>query len=545
MNVIDQLEKIVTPAVLGTNSSVAHVSLLGQFYAILVTRLAVPEVYTQLQRNDPSHMEPAVTSSPLFEQLWEQPSQRHLLIQELATTHHIAETETGQLLINAAPLAYQELKNLANGQFLPAFLQVQQPIIRQYLPVWTSAVISPVVAVVVGEPALVSDALIYDNSKVPNVTAAAGQILGADGVPVIVEGRDGQVTVDDTINTTNTDTTGAIHANPSDYRSPESRTIESIGEVRRRNHRNDLLIRLSLLALALGAIVLFWAFVIKPNEVEPVEPIAIAPVVTTPEIEAVAPAQVLNPAQLIVVVDNDGNLYSCSATVGDASLEAALRRALNSSFGEQANICELTVQQEVATTLANINIDTLPNVLTLMRTAPFSRLQLQNDSMSIEGPDEMLLQNLLIEMRTLVPAMNITSAIPATNAQPPANTYDETYNNNGNYNNDDYNNENYNNNGAMPNNGSAPITSNNNMITNQPNPPLASNNSNFETPPPPQPQSSLNNGNNGSSNNINNNQSQNNQPTQNPRQMSQAEVDAIANNTIISEPAQGGHPITQ
>lgn len=542
MNIIEQLEQIVTPAVLGASSSVAHFSLLEQFYAVLVMRLALPEVYTQLQRNDQSHLqsreEPSVVSSPLFEQIWQQPSQRHLLIQELAMTHHIDETATGQLLLNATPLAYQELKNLANGQFLPAFLQGQQSAVRQYLPVWAADVVAPVIAVVAEETTLAADALIYDNSQLPNAVVAAEQVLAADSVPVIVEAN--EMSEGQAATANGMDTTDAIHANPSDYRSPDSYATDNREEVRRRNQRNDLLIRLLLLALALGAIILLWAFVIKPNEVAPVEPVVIAPVLTTPEVEPPAPTQLLTPALLDVVVDNDGNLYTCSATVGDANLETALRQALNSSFGEQANICELDIQQGVATTLANINIETLPNVLTLMRTAPFSRLHLQNDSMSLEGPDEMLLQNLLIEMRTLMPALTITTAAPIANAQPPANTYDETYNN-GNYSNDaynnngNYNNENYNNNGAMANNSSAPITTNNNMMTNQPNPPSAPNNNNIETPPPPPPQSSLNSG--------NNNQPLNNQSAQNSGQMSQAEADAIANNTIVAEPAQGGRSI--
>ncbi|TXD97056.1 hypothetical protein ES754_08580 [Psychrobacter frigidicola] len=513
MNIIDQLEQTVTPAVLGLSSNVAQVSLLEQFYAILVTRLALPEVYTQLQRNEPNPLEPSVISSTLFESLWQQPSQRHLLIQELAATHHIDGGATEQLLINATHLAYQELKNLANGQFLPAFLQLQQATVRQYLPVWATAVVSPIVAVVAEKVPLVADALIYDNSQVPHAAVTAQQALAADGMPVIVEPTDA-IAID------------AIHANPSEHYTPEGR-----GEVRRRNQRNDLLIRLLLLAAALGAIILLWAFVIKPDEVEPVvEPAVIAPADPTPEVEP--PTQILAPAQLVVGVDYSGNLYSCSATVGDIGLQAALRQALNSSFGEQANICVLTVQEGVATTLSNMNIDTLPNVLTLMRAAPFSRLQLQNDSMSLEAPDEMLLQRLVVDVRTLLPTMTISSTIPMVNTQPPANTYDDTYNN-GNYNNGINNAGNYNN-GATPNNGRMPITTNNNMMTNQPNAPSATINNNTDSvPAPPPPQSSLNN-----SNNI----PQNNQPAQSLGRMP-SDVEDLANTTIMSEPAQGGSPL--
>ena len=136
-----------------------------------------------------------------------------------------------------------------------------------------------------------------------------------------------------------------------------------------------------------------------------------------------------------------------------------------------------------------MNIDTLPNVLTLMRTTPFARLQLQNDSMNLESPDSGQLQQLLVGVRTLLPTLNITSTAPTivstnANAQPPANTYDETYNNSA-YNNGVSNNGNNGINGAMPNNGSAPITTTNNMISNQQSQPPVYNNTDSVAPPPP------------------------------------------------------------
>lgn len=480
MNIINQLEQTVTPAVLGASGSVAHISLLEQFYAILVTRLAVSEIYTQLQRNDQSYVEPSVARSILFEQLWVQPSQRHLLVQELATTHHVDEPTTEQLLINAAYLAYQELKNLANGQFLPAFLQLQQASVRQYLPVWAAAVVSPVVAVVAEETAvqrtvLAADALLYDNYQTPKAAVTTDQVLAADSVPVIVEGSDGQATMVSGI--ASIDSTDAIHANPSDYRTLDSHSNSSLAEIRQRNQRNDLIVRALLFAAALGAIALVWVLVSKNDDVEPIAPVATAPVEPAPEVEE--PAPVLTPAQLAVSVDYSGNLYSCSATVGDIGLQDVLKQALYTSFGDQSNACQITVQEGVATTLTNVSIDALPNVLMLMRTAPFLRLQLQNDSMTLEAPDETLLQRLLVDMHTLLPAMTVTTATTITNTQPPANTYDETYNNN-NYNNGAYNN------GAVPNNGSAPITSDNNMMTNQQNQPPA-NNDNTDSVAPPYP----------------------------------------------------------
>ena len=76
-----------------------------------------------------------VAAASLFEQIWPDTKAQQTIVQELAATHHIEQSETTQLLIKAAPLAYRELKALADGQFLPAFLQDEQSAVRQYLPI--------------------------------------------------------------------------------------------------------------------------------------------------------------------------------------------------------------------------------------------------------------------------------------------------------------------------------------------------------------------------------------------------------------------------
>ena len=96
MNIIDQLEQIVTPAVLGSqinneqvidghpigNGSVSYVSLLEQFYAILAARLALPQIYSQLLRDDEPIANENIVETPLFEQLWQAPSARQTIIEK-------------------------------------------------------------------------------------------------------------------------------------------------------------------------------------------------------------------------------------------------------------------------------------------------------------------------------------------------------------------------------------------------------------------------------------------------------------------------------
>ena len=125
-----------------------------------------------------------------------------------------------------------------------------------------------------------------------------------------------------------------------------------------------------------------------------------------------APVPTMTPIELIVGVDDSGNLYTCSATIGDAALQNSLQQALNTSFGAQASICELNVENGVATTLASMPLEKMPNVLTMLRSTPFARLHLQNDRLTLEAPDNMLLQQLVTNVRNLVPAMTVDSTAP-------------------------------------------------------------------------------------------------------------------------------------
>ncbi|ERL55477.1 hypothetical protein [Psychrobacter aquaticus] len=420
MSIIDQLEKTVTPAVLGDKrNNVAYVSLLEQFYAILVARLAVPQVYSQLIRDDQMMVADSVRESSLFEQLWQDPSMQQVIVQELSATHHIDERATSQLLINTAPLAYHEFKVLANGQFLPAFLQVEQTALRQYLPIWAAPVI---IAAQSFSDKSASNIASEINVITRNETSLDGIYEAAVETRTIAESTApyvGGVDLekphtslhDASLPHTHLNTnTNAIHANPSAHHWAENNSMKH-EKVRTRNQRNDLLVRVFLLIVALAAMALAaWAIFIRPNNVAPVEPVVTEPVVVAPAPEP--PATVMVPVELIVGVDNSGNLSSCSATVGDEALQGTLQQALNASFGEQASRCELNVQAEVANTIANLPAEVLPNVFTMLRSIPFARLHLQNDRLTLAAPDNSLLQRLVTDIRSLVPAMTIDSAAP-------------------------------------------------------------------------------------------------------------------------------------
>lgn len=543
MNIIDQLEQTVTPAVMGNDDSnnVAYVSLLEQFYAVLAARLAVPQIYSQLLRTD-QVITSSNNESPLFEQIWQDKSLQKTIVQELSATHHIDEQTAEQLLISATPLAYRELKVLANGQFLPAFLQEKQAALRPYLPIWSAAVIMATQ----GVNQQVQRSFGSDDNNVPVHVPVSDDISNRlddatldTGIVTPITNTDAesieQISTAERANTEALDdntiaNSDAIHANPAAYHLAENSNLKR-AQVRTRNQRNDLLIRVFLLIVALAALALAaWALLVKPNNEIPVEPVAAAPVEPPPA--PVPPVPTTTPVEIIVGVDNGGNLYTCSATVGDAALQSTLQQALNTSFGEQASICELNIQDGVATTIANMPAEILPNVLTMLRSTPFSRLHVQNDRLTLEAPDNMLLQKLVTEVRNLAPAMVVESTAPLP--LPDNSNIGDATNNMANANNqfvDDgagINNQ-LNNNGVNSNSGEYQASDDDTGDRVIPTP-LPNNNNSFNNAPNNLPT-------NGASN-IPNNFPSNNQTTRPPGPFSPSEVDEMANTIIVAEPAQ-------
>lgn len=480
-----------------------------------MARLALPQVYSQLLRDDQVITADNAAQTPLFEQLWQVPKVRQTMIQELAATHHIDEFATMQLLMNAAPLAYHELKVLANGQFLPAFLQGEQPSLRHYLPTWSAPIITAS-----QNP---DDELFHSQSVIADANVAAT-------IPVILSKY--EVTDASAINTStnlltepavenfdnfdNNLSTDAIHASPADHHLAENKDLKR-EKVRTRNQRNDLLLWTFVLLAAITAIGLVWALLIKPNDTPPVETVVPAPVVVAPV--TAAPAQVLTPIELIVGVDNNGSLYTCSASVGDAALQSTLQQALNTSFGEQASMCQLTVQTGVANSVANMPIEALPNMLTLLRSTPFARLHLQNDRITLEAPDSMQLQRLVTDIRTLMPAVMVDSTAPLP--------LPDNVNNGSNVDNGagiegeaamNSSNNQFQNDGVPANNPYNNSNSNSNNVEYQ----ASDDDTNDNVMPAP----------------VRNNNDFNNAPVRSNGPISLSEADEMANNVIVVEPAQ-------
>ncbi|MGM8885909.1 hypothetical protein ACS8FD_08195 [Psychrobacter sp. 1U2] len=525
MTIIEQLEQSVSLPLLGAEQDIARISLLEQFYALLIARLTLPKVYTQLLQAAPPLTAQAEQSTSevltatelstvntvdrsLFSQLWPDPDQRELIIDELAATHHLDKSATAALITSASALAYHELKTLADGQFLPAFLQQQQLDIRHYLPVWAESVLT--------------EQEIDSGSNWSSHSVSLRSDLNADEVTIPTTMEAGKpIATTATKATVNASEQSAAASHIAIDDSAHSHSHSQFRRTRKRNNRQDLLWRLLLLAAAIAALALVWVLVIQPNYISTTttaEPVSVEPDMVIIDPEPVA--AVLTPAELLIAVDNSGRLYTCNGIVGSSTLQDALSQALVSSFGEEASICELQLKSGVADSLTAVNVELLPSLFTLLKSAPFARLQLQNDIIIIESPDDSLSQRLLTDMRALVPTANITTNASFSAIENPATSSEEeaVLADNSEWQNEAQENDNFN-----------PQPSANDSFNNNANP-------------------NTNNANNTVSSNVNNNANNSTYNGVNPKldtnpiantgaigRMSTAEVDDLANSVIVAE----------
>jgi hypothetical protein len=319
--------------------------------------------------------------------------------------------------------------------------------------------------------------------------------------------------------------------------SAHSHNISQFRQTHKHNNRRDLLWRLLLLVAAIAALALIWVLVIQPNYISSastdesisVEPdAAVTDTVNETVTESVAAP--LMPAELLIAVDNSGQLYTCKGVAGSAALQEALSQALVRSFGEQASICELQRQPSVADSLTAVDIELLPSLFTLLTSAPFARLQLQNDIITIESPDNRLSERLLTDMRALAPKANITANTGFNAVENPVTAGEEgtLFANNAEWQNETQDNDSYNI-PSVVNDSNSSSNDNTNLI-----PGDANNNNNTVS------SNTNKNASNSTYTGINPNQNNNSPPrpianTQAIDGMSAAEVDDLANSIIVAE----------
>lgn len=136
MDIIGHLARTVTPAVLGSDDDPAKKSLLKQFYAVFVARLADKDTYGRFANENIAR-----DDQGFYDRVWTDGSHRDQISNELSAGHNVDPTAARGLIAMAAPLAYHEIKSLAGTIPVPQFLNDNLSSYQHHIPAWATGVI--------------------------------------------------------------------------------------------------------------------------------------------------------------------------------------------------------------------------------------------------------------------------------------------------------------------------------------------------------------------------------------------------------------------
>ena len=137
MNIIEHLARTVTPIVLGNQANDTNrATLLEKVYAIIVARLADNDVYNSFATTTVTNEDQG-----FFDRFLPDTNHRSTLVRELASQYNVPEQETQSLVSRAAPLVYNELRNLAGTSSISSFLGNNLSTVGTALPSWAYAFI--------------------------------------------------------------------------------------------------------------------------------------------------------------------------------------------------------------------------------------------------------------------------------------------------------------------------------------------------------------------------------------------------------------------
>lgn len=137
MNIIEHLSRTVTPVVLGNNANDTNrASLLEKVYAIIVARLADNGIYNGFADTTVSKED-----TGFFDRLLPETTHRSNMVRELSKQYNVPEQETQNLVNRAAPLAYNEVRNLAGSSSVSSFLGSNLSSVGTALPAWSYAML--------------------------------------------------------------------------------------------------------------------------------------------------------------------------------------------------------------------------------------------------------------------------------------------------------------------------------------------------------------------------------------------------------------------
>ncbi|WP_201587862.1 OmpA family protein [Psychrobacter jeotgali] len=142
------------------------------------------------------------------------------------------------------------------------------------------------------------------------------------------------------------------------------------------------------------------------------EPVA-TPVVTEEqpvEQEQVVVVADVEPASIRLATGEANTLYACRMNVGDEALQNTVMGALSNTFGGEADKCRADVDDNFATDMPAA--DQLATILPIFSNVPNASMVIKGDEITVNAPDEGVLNKLVSDLQAAVPAMTVVAEGP-------------------------------------------------------------------------------------------------------------------------------------
>ncbi len=368
MNIIEHLNRTITPILLGSNSQENNqVNLLEKFYALTTARLADEKVYKDFENVSVANDDPS-----FFERLFPKIEQRESLIKELATNFNTTEQQAGSLATRGAPLILNELRSLAGTSSLPVFLKNHLSSLVGFIPNWALGFI----------PVAILEAINLNIGGLNGKVSTMKKETDVIGTPSSTA--------------------------PTMQRETDSQAKKSF---------------LPIIGLIiLGA--LAWAM-LRACQNTPTEPVATPPSAQTQQQTSSEPTQNANltAPTLTLKTDADKKLADCTATVGDDTLKGKISSLISRIFGTEKS-CNVNVDTSYGKELA-INDDQLNKILALVKETPNAEVNLSGKNINVTTANPADGEKLAKDLQALFPDFTINlTANP--NAEQPTSTTDGT-----------------------------------------------------------------------------------------------------------------------
>lgn len=398
MRIIEQLHHFVTPKVLElvrhqSGDDINKKNLLSSLYGILGARLSDPEAVNRLETlSDEEKDSPKILDVLLQDEHGD--SQVPLLTKELAKEHNLPQDTVTATVNTAAPLAFTQFKNLAEGNSVAVYLQDKLTDFADFLPSWAVALLPA--GLLAGVAGLAGSAV----SGVSNIADKAGNLAdkAATGVGHVVSD------VTDSAKAA----TGAVVGGAKDL------VGGTTTHTTQKSESNFLKTLLPIIGLIIFA-GLVWLLLRACQDNK--TPVA-APVANTNATTASAPSSTaaINavPATFSMATDDTGNaIYSCRGEAGSEGVFASIRTALSGVFGV-ADKCEMDVVSGHADTMASS--EHLPVLFALMKGVPNSTISINDKTIRFNAADDAAIQKLIDGAKGILPADFVVEAEPKLDA---------------------------------------------------------------------------------------------------------------------------------